>query len=356
MGNDRIVQVNGVELCVETIGEPGDPAILLISGAGASMDWWEDDFCAQVESLTLISTSPGGPGGPNNPDLPAMSEQLQAYFAGPASTPDWTDRSAVVDYIVEDERQFAGSLRFDESHVREIAGRVFDRTNDMAASMTNPWLIEAGDSVRPRLGQVSASTLVIHGTADPLFPYGHAEALANEIPDSRLLPLDGVGHQMPPAAVWDVVVPAIRRRHVGSPAPGSGRSSSGAAWAPTPNTLRSSASTPLPSTSLKRPSDSPASASPSQRWTTSCETSSIRPPSGSAHLTSWRRSSRPSFAGPSTRAGHRQRRPHGRARRNTPGDRGHPPRRWGAHRHPAMATHARRSPSLCNRRPHDGTD
>lgn len=54
----------------------------------------------------------------------------------------------------------------------------------------------------------------------PLFPYGHAEALANEIPDSRLLPLDGVGHQMPPAAVWDVVVPAIRRRHVGSPAPG----------------------------------------------------------------------------------------------------------------------------------------
>lgn len=48
MGNDRIVQVNGVELCVETIGEPGDPGILLISGAGASMDWWEDDFCARL--------------------------------------------------------------------------------------------------------------------------------------------------------------------------------------------------------------------------------------------------------------------------------------------------------------------
>jgi 2-polyprenyl-3-methyl-5-hydroxy-6-metoxy-1,4-benzoquinol methylase len=132
------------------------------------------DHADRVESLTLISTTPGSPGGPSSPDLPAMSEQLQAYLAGPASTPDWTDRSAVVDYIVEGERQFAGSLRFDESHVREIAGRVFDRTNDMAASMTNPWLIEAGDSVRPRLGQVSASTLVIHGTADPLFPYGHA--------------------------------------------------------------------------------------------------------------------------------------------------------------------------------------
>ena len=26
-------------------GEPADPAILLISGAECSMDWWEDEFC-----------------------------------------------------------------------------------------------------------------------------------------------------------------------------------------------------------------------------------------------------------------------------------------------------------------------
>jgi pimeloyl-ACP methyl ester carboxylesterase len=42
------MQVNGVDLCVETLGSPTDPAILLIMGAGASMDWWQDDFCARL--------------------------------------------------------------------------------------------------------------------------------------------------------------------------------------------------------------------------------------------------------------------------------------------------------------------
>ena len=42
------MQVNGVDLCVETFGERSDPAILLVMGAGASMDWWEEDFCARL--------------------------------------------------------------------------------------------------------------------------------------------------------------------------------------------------------------------------------------------------------------------------------------------------------------------
>jgi pimeloyl-ACP methyl ester carboxylesterase len=37
---------------------------------------------------------------------------------------------------------------------------------------------------------------MIHGTADPLFPYGHTEALARGITRAELLPLEGVGHQM----------------------------------------------------------------------------------------------------------------------------------------------------------------
>jgi pimeloyl-ACP methyl ester carboxylesterase len=42
------VQANGVELCVETFGDPGDPAILLIMGAGASMLGWEEEFCVRL--------------------------------------------------------------------------------------------------------------------------------------------------------------------------------------------------------------------------------------------------------------------------------------------------------------------
>jgi pimeloyl-ACP methyl ester carboxylesterase len=43
-----IVQANGADLCVETFGDPAEPAILLIMGAGAAMDFWEDDFCARL--------------------------------------------------------------------------------------------------------------------------------------------------------------------------------------------------------------------------------------------------------------------------------------------------------------------
>lgn len=50
MSDDRIVRCNGVDICVETFGDPGDPAILLIHGATASMLGWEDDFCKRLAS------------------------------------------------------------------------------------------------------------------------------------------------------------------------------------------------------------------------------------------------------------------------------------------------------------------
>jgi pimeloyl-ACP methyl ester carboxylesterase len=38
MDGQRIIEVNGVDLCVDTTGDTADPAILLISGMGGSMD------------------------------------------------------------------------------------------------------------------------------------------------------------------------------------------------------------------------------------------------------------------------------------------------------------------------------
>ena len=40
--------INGAELCVDTLGEPADPPIVLIMGAGGSMDRWETPFCARL--------------------------------------------------------------------------------------------------------------------------------------------------------------------------------------------------------------------------------------------------------------------------------------------------------------------
>jgi pimeloyl-ACP methyl ester carboxylesterase len=279
----RIVEANGVELCVQTFGDTADPALLLIAGAAGSMDWWEDALCERlaaagcfvirydhrdtgqsasyppgapgyngrdlvedaigvldalavgpahvvgmsagggiaqelallqpdrVASLTLLSTSPAVSREIDVPALPPPSEELRKRFAEPLPEPDWSDRAAVVDYLVEDWRPFFGSGGFDEPALRELAARVIERTRNIASSMKNHWVMEQGEPVRARLGDIRAPTLVIHGTDDPLFPYAHAEALAAEIPGARLLPLAGVGHEYPPPATWDEIVPAILR-------------------------------------------------------------------------------------------------------------------------------------------------
>ena len=138
-----------------------------------------------------------------------MSDELRARFEEPPSEPDWSDRQAVVDYVVDDLRAYAGSLPFPEQELQALAGRIVDRTINIASTMTNHFLIESGEPLRPRLREIRAPTLVLHGTADPLFPLEHGEALAGEIPGARLLPLEGAGHEMPPRPLWDEVVAAI---------------------------------------------------------------------------------------------------------------------------------------------------
>ncbi|MGY0235918.1 alpha/beta hydrolase [Longispora urticae] len=274
------MEVNGVELCVESFGAPTDPAILLLHGAGHSLLAWEDDFVDRlvaggryvtrfdsrdtglsttfpvgepgyglgdlvtdaaglitglgltggahvlgmsqgaavsqllaldhpdlVASLTLASSTPGGPGH-ESPDLPGITQALLDVFAaGSGPGPDWTDRTAVIEYLVEAERPFMAE--FDEEAVREQATRVADRSVDIAAQLTNPFLIDAGAPWRDRLGAITAPTLVLHGTEDPLFPLAHGRALAAEIPGARLIELTRTGHEVFPRAQWDVVVPAI---------------------------------------------------------------------------------------------------------------------------------------------------
>jgi pimeloyl-ACP methyl ester carboxylesterase len=285
---ERIVRANGVDLCVETFGDPGDPAILLVAGGMGSMLSWEDEFCERlaaggryvirydqrdtgrsvtyepgapkytgpdlvadavgildalgvarahivgismgggaaqflaldypdrVASLTLISTSPSG----SDEDLPGMNDTLRAHFAEPPAEPDWSDRAAVIEYMVEDARPYASpSQPFDESAWRELAGRDFDRSINLASS-ANHFLVEGGEPWRYRLGDVRAPTLVLHGTEDPLFPIEHGVALAREIPGANLLALEHTGHELP-RRVWGIVVPAILQHTSGSASRGS---------------------------------------------------------------------------------------------------------------------------------------
>src|SRR5262249_60788737 len=71
----RTFRSNGVDLCVQTLGDNAAPAILLIAGGASSMDWWHDEFCERLaaggrfvirydhrDTGQSVAYSPGEPG------------------------------------------------------------------------------------------------------------------------------------------------------------------------------------------------------------------------------------------------------------------------------------------------------
>lgn len=169
------------------------------------------DHPSRVDTLTLVSTRPVAH-GPADADLPEHSGDVMAYVTG-TPRPEWSDRAAAVEYLVGMSRASStGSPHFDEHRARVVAAQTYDRATDVAASL-NLAATDPGPRWRHRLPEIAVPTLVVHGTADGFFPYGNGQALAAEIPGAELLPLDGVGHELPPPA-WDTVVPALVR-HTG---------------------------------------------------------------------------------------------------------------------------------------------
>ena len=241
-----------------TFGSSSDPAVLLIGGAGASMDWWAPEFCSQLaagdryvirydhrDTGESESWPPGAPGY-SGMDLvtdaagvldtlgvPAahvvgmsmggaiaqqlvltqptrvLSLTLLSTSGGPgdadlpgmspslefAGEPDWTDDDAVVEYLVESQRVLSAEP-FDAAEFRELARAAVSRTKNHESSQKNHHATEgAGGPWRARLPSITVPTLVLHGDSDPLFPLPHGEALAREIPGARLVVLPHTGHE-----------------------------------------------------------------------------------------------------------------------------------------------------------------
>lgn len=157
----------------------------------------------RVASLTVMASSPLTSGGPG---LPGPAPAVRAAFDSPPPDPDWGDPGAVVRYLADAERTFAGP-GYDEAATLATARRVVERSIDPAAASNHYAL--SGDPMRGTLADVDVPTLVLHGEADPMFPPEHGAALAAAVRGARLVLLSGVGHQYPPRIAWGVVVPEI---------------------------------------------------------------------------------------------------------------------------------------------------
>ena len=146
------------------------------------------------------------PRTPGDRDLPPPTAEFGRFVA--TAEADWSDPASVIDYLVGYSRLLAGGERaFDEARVRELVRRDVERARDFAAVQNHDLMSHGEGSPKP-LSSITAPTLVIHGTADPMFPLEHGEALAREIPGARLLTLEGAGHGVY-RADWEPVVDAI---------------------------------------------------------------------------------------------------------------------------------------------------
>jgi pimeloyl-ACP methyl ester carboxylesterase len=163
----------------------------------------------RVASIALFSTTPGmRPGAPSTSGLPPPSRSVRVGLAMDTKV-DWSSRTAAINEVVRIARLFAGPKTAGTGYFERLAARVFDRTTNMAASMSNHWRMQSGHDYHASLGDIRVPTLIAHGTQDPLFAFEHAEQLARAIGHARLLPLVGVGHEIPPEETWSLVVPQL---------------------------------------------------------------------------------------------------------------------------------------------------
>ena len=159
----------------------------------------------RVASVTAISTSAVGD---ETPGMPGPTPKYMQHAAAFADL-DWSDTQALTDLIVEDARQLAGTRHpFDEAAARELVTRDLERAID-PRRLANHGSI-GGDETRWKVGRLAVPLLVIHGTADPLFPYPHGAALAEAVPGATLVTIEGGGHELHEND-WDQMLDAIAR-------------------------------------------------------------------------------------------------------------------------------------------------
>jgi pimeloyl-ACP methyl ester carboxylesterase len=115
-------------------------------------------------------------------------------------------------FIAHFERLFAAfgstGLPQDPDDIRELAVASYDRDHDPAGPGRQLAAIMASGDRTAQLRRITAPTLVVHGTADPLVSPSGGRATARAIPRARLLRIEGMGHDLP-RAVWPRVIDAI---------------------------------------------------------------------------------------------------------------------------------------------------
>ncbi|MEN8182861.1 MAG: alpha/beta fold hydrolase [Myxococcota bacterium] len=153
----------------------------------------------RLRSLVSIMSTTG------DPDLPPARPDAMVILM----TPPPSDRAGSIERAVTTWKTIGSpGFAFDETRIRERAGRLYDRCFHPAGVSRQLAAILAHGSRSEALGGVTVPTLVVHGDADPLVPVEGGRDTAKRIPGAELLVIEGMGHDLPPA-LWPRLADAI---------------------------------------------------------------------------------------------------------------------------------------------------
>ena len=155
---------------------------------------------SRVSSLIPIFSTSG------SRRLPAPKPEVVQLLLAPAPQ----DRDGYVEYMVALSRALAGKgFAFDEEWARAIAGKAYDRSFSPHGTARQMNAIMTQKDRSSSLASVTAPTLVIQGTDDPLVPVEAGREIAGAVPGARLMLIEGMGHDHPHGGAWPRIVDAI---------------------------------------------------------------------------------------------------------------------------------------------------
>lgn len=264
---------DGIELEYDTFGSDADPAVVCISGLGAQMITFHEDFCRALagrgylvvrfdnRDVGLSTKCPDGGyaledmardvvglldhlglhgahvvgvsmGGMiaqtvaiehparvlsltsimSTTGAPGVGGATEAAMARLLTRPGAT-RDEQVASSIETSRIIWGDtpqFPFDEELARWRAETSVDRSYHPEGTGRQMQAIRATGDRTAKLRQLDVPTLVIHGTNDPLVQPTGGEATAGAIPGAELLLIEGMGHGVATLA-YDTIIDAIDR-------------------------------------------------------------------------------------------------------------------------------------------------
>ncbi len=156
---------------------------------------------ARVLSLSSIMSSSGARGLPD-----AQPAVTRVMLSRPANK----SLEAAIEHTIKLFKAI-GSPGFpmSDAQLRPQVTAAAQRSFDPVGILRQMVAVLADSTRAAALADIRTPTLVLHGRADPLVPFACGEDTARRIPGARLVGIDGMGHDLPPGVVTQLLAQLI---------------------------------------------------------------------------------------------------------------------------------------------------